>query len=90
VEEGWWTIENGRGRRGGKNLEQKHMSWKSRKWWGIYCYNDLSSLGVQLINIITWLCGFCMDLLGLEIHYNTFTYYLSQRYHSSAINGPLQ
>jgi hypothetical protein len=31
---------------------------------------NLPNLGVQLINIVTELCVFCMDLLGLEIYCN--------------------
>ena len=31
---------------------------------------DLPNLGLQVIHIITELCGFCMGLLGLEIYYN--------------------
>lgn len=31
---------------------------------------NLPNLGLQFINIVTELCGFCTGLLGLEMYYN--------------------
>lgn len=43
----------------------------SHSWETVSVVINLPNLGVQLINIITELCGFCMGSLGLEIYCNT-------------------
>ena len=69
------TEEDG-GRRGGRKMEQNHMEklqeasdLMAREESSVVVY--LPNLGMQLINIITEFCVICMDLLVLEIYYNT-------------------
>lgn len=60
-------------RGGGRKTERNHVAWTNRKWQGISqqgleaCSGLSAHLGIQCINIITELCGFCVGFLGLEL-----------------------